>query len=223
MARSDVYIQVGNCHTVQSIGGRRTSDSGWAWLNTDNASKSDCGLRVSVDVSGERQRNGRPLRKTCDCGHKWRDGYWDDQHNKWIDGEDEGRRECPQCGVVRQGIDTRKSHFTVKLPDQTDGNCEVVITTPHYEAERILQFGAMLCTLQGAAMQAEGVATDQPELVKSGRVRIKQAQKILAEHEAAADKALPNVILPGGVTLAHALACVKLVDQIVQGKAHRPN
>jgi len=218
--RTDVYGQISGDHNTQSVGGRRNNTSVDAWINTDNATKSDCGIRVSGRVYGERSLNGR-MRKTCHgCGYKWGEGHWDEGNHEWVPHEDDDRRECPQCGATRQGIDTRKSQFIVRLPDQTDDNCHIEITTPHHEATKILQFGAALVTVQGVMQQAEGIEKKEPELVQRGKVRIKQAMQLLEEHEAEGDKALPNVTLPGGVTLAHALACVALVERIVKGEAH---
>ena len=228
MARTNVYITAGSDNRVTSVGGRRQTDGGWARVNTDNGSKSDCAVSVKADVIGERAAGGKP-RATChQCNRKWIKGHmlhpdkgWSPD-NKWIDEED-NLKVCPQCGAQRQGIDTRKSIFRVTLPEQSDENCEVRITTPGEQASEIVRIGAMLVSVQGIMQQAEGVAQNKPELVKSGKVRIKQAMEFLAETEGEANKTLPNVILPGGVTLAHALACVRLVNEIVEGKAVKEN
>lgn len=218
--RSNVYGRISSDYPTQSVGGRRNSDQVSAWVNTDNASKSDCGVTVTGEVLGERQLNGKP-RKTCHCcGYKWGEGRWDEEKGHWESHPDEYLKTCPKCGARRQGIDTRKSHFKIRLPDQTDENCEIVITTPHDEATRILQFGAALVTVRGVMQQVEGHEKKDLELVKRGKVRIKQALALLEEREAEGNKELPNVILPGGITLSHALACVALVEKIVKGEAN---
>ena len=45
------------------------------------------------------------------------------------------------------------------------------------------------------------------------------AGQILAELEEEATKNLPRVTLPGGITLAHALACVRIVEDLIHGEA----
>jgi hypothetical protein len=217
--RSNVYATLHGDSGIRSMGGRKNCDDISAFVNTDNASKSDCGITVHAEVSGEKRYGGKP-RKTCQCcGYKWQGG-WDEKTQKWIDHPDELLKNCPRCGTKRQGIDTRKSHFTITLPDQTDENCQIEITTRNHELKRILTIGAAMVTVQGVMQQHEGLEKKNPELVKSGKLRIKQAIQLLEEHEAETEKSVPNVILPGGVTLAHALSCVALVDKITTGNSH---
>lgn len=201
MARSDVYIQAGNDNTQTAIGGRKTSRRGWAWLNTDNGSHNDCGIRVRASVSGDR---GGKVRATCDCGYKYTDNY--------------DTRKCPECGRQRGGIDTRKSHFQVELPAQTDADCEVEIVAHGHDMAQLARVGVGLCVLKGVMEQAQGKAKGKPALVKQGKMTIKAAMGILGELEEEANKTLPTVMLPGGVTLAHALACVEVCRRLATGK-----
>jgi len=219
----NVYITAGNDNRQVSVGGRQNTNGGWCRVNTDNGTKSDCAVSVSADVVGEKATGGKP-RATChQCGRKWVKGHWEhpdaewSKQGKWVE-EEEYVKTCPQCGARRQGIDTRKSCFRVTLPEQCDENCEVRITTPSERAADIVRFGAALATIQGIMQEDEGARNGSPALVKSGKVRIKQAVELLEQAEAEANKNLPSVILPGGVTLAHALACVRLVNEITGGK-----
>ena len=224
MSRANVFVTAGNDNRSVAIGGRQGSSGGWAKLNTDNGSKSNCAVSVSVDVDGERHHNGKS-RKTChSCGHKWIGGHYDTPDRRWTAdanwvSEEDDLTRCPKCNAFRQGVDTRKSRFQVTLPEQTDDCCEVCITTPSERAANIVRVGAMLVGIKTAMQCAEGMVQDKPELIKHGLVQLDAARRLLAETEADANKNIPNVILPGGVTLAHALACVRLVAEITAGQA----
>jgi hypothetical protein len=166
----------------------------WARLNTDNASRSDCDLQVSAEVNGERQAGGKP-RKTCQhCRRRW----------------ESGETRCPNCSAVRQGIDTRKTAFLIGLPGQADEYCEVEIVVGNPALRRLATVGAFLCAVKGATEVAQG---DQ----ERGKATIRTAAKILGELEEETQQNMPRVILPGGVTLAHALACVKIVQDLIGG------
>jgi hypothetical protein len=52
---------------------------------------------------------------------------------------------------------------------------------------------------------------------KRGVATIATAGRILAELERQAGESLPRVVLPGGVTLAHALACIQIVRDLIGG------
>ena len=202
MARADVFIRAGNNNRDTSIGGRGAkSTSGYAVLNTDNAGKSDCGLTARVEVVGDRGGN---VRKTCDCGHKFDDSYT--------------TRKCPKCGRQRQGIDTRKSVFTIELPDQQDEHCEVHIVEHDFRMAQLAKIGVALCCVKGVEEIAHGETKGKPELVKQGKMTIKFALGILGEMEEEAGKTLPHVELPGGVTLAHAMACVEVCRRMAEGQ-----
>ena len=75
---------------------------------------------------------------------------------------------------------------------------------------RLATVGAFLCAVKGATEVAEG---DQ----KRGKATIRTAAKILGELEEEARQNMPRVTLPGGVTLAHALACVQIVQDLIGG------
>ena len=197
MARVDAYGEIGNdLGAHQSVGGARgNAHRVWARLNTDNAGGADCALQVSAEVLGERSHNGRPRRKTCrDCGRRW----------------EPGETRCPECGAVRQGIDTRKTVFEVGLPDQANDHCEVEIMVGNPTLRRLATVGAYLCALKGVSEAAQG---DQ----RRGKATMRTAARILAELEEEAQRNMPRVVLPGGVTLAHALACVQIVQDLIGG------
>jgi len=196
MARVDAYGEIGNdLGAHQSVGGARgNAHRVWARLNTDNAGRCDCALNVSAEVIGERHTGGK-LRKTCrDCGRRW----------------ESGETRCPECGTVRQGIDTRKTVFEVGLPDQAGEYCEVEIVVGNPALRRLATVGAFLCAVKGATEVAQG---DQ----KRGKATIRTAAKILGELEEEARQNMPRVTLPGGVTLGHALACVQIVQDLIGG------
>ncbi len=197
MARVDAYGEIGNdLGARQSVGGARgNARRVWARLNTDNTSRSDCALTVSAEVLGQRHNNGRPQRKTCrDCGHRW----------------ERGETTCPACGTIRQGIDTRKTVFEVGLPDQAGDHCEVQIVVGNPALGRLATLGAFLCAVKGAAEVAGGQQA-------RGKATIRTAARILGELEEEARQNMPRVTLPGGVTLAHALACVQIVQDLIGG------
>jgi hypothetical protein len=144
---------------------------------------------------GERHHNGRQQRKTCrDCGRHWASG----------------ETRCPECSTVRQGIDTRKTVFEVGLPDQAGQHCDVEIVVGNPALRRLATVGAFLCAVKGAAEVAQG---DQ----KRGKATIRTAAKILGELEEETQQNMPRVTLPGGITLAHALACVQIVRDLIGG------
>jgi hypothetical protein len=110
--------------------------------------------------------------------------------------------------VKRDGGDQRRSLFTIELPDaeQLDEGCEVRIETSGYRFKGLLAMGAML----GAMKAAGELASGQP---RKARMTMRAIKKILEERETA-NAAFKNVILPGGVSLATALACVEIVEQM---------
>ena len=168
-------------------------------MNTDNASRHDCGLRARVEVVGMR---GGYLRKTCICGHKFR--------------SDE-ETSCPECHRDRQGVDTRKSCFEVELPDQQDENCEVCIVEKGHRLAQLARMGAMLCVVKGVTDQVKGAEKGKRELIQQGKMTIAKAKQIMTELEAEIGTKVPNVTLPGGVTLKHALACVEVCRRLGEG------
>ncbi len=209
MGRLDVFVTAGNDQRQVSVGGRRgNSSEGWAQINTDNSTKSDCHIKVSGDVVGERQQGGLSERKSChNCTHKWTD-------------TEDGLTECPSCHSPRQGIDTRKSVFTVELPDQTDKNCEVRIA-PHGDSLKgVLAIGAALCAVKGLSEMVEGKAKDNQDMIGHGEQCLRFAKETFASlDDAAKGKEYGNVILPGGVSLAKALVCVEIVKRLAEGEA----
>ena len=97
--------------------------------------------------------------------------------------------------------DTREAQFEIELPEA--GGCDVTILAHGGRMAKLVEMGALLVMMQGACLMAGG-KTDEAER------RFEFTRETLAELEAAATKDLPPVTLPGGVTLAHALACVEM-------------
>jgi len=181
----------------------------WARLNTDNGAQSDCVLHVSAEVVGERSAGGA-LRKTChQCRRRWKEGHWNDSRSEWVREED-GLTACPDCGAQRQGIDTRRTFFHIGLPNKMAG-CEVRIEMGNPALNRLVEVGAALCGVKGLQEMAQGQAA-------RGRKTLKFAAQIFDEYRAEAEKACPDVILPNGITMAHAMACVRLVRDIIGGE-----
>lgn len=197
--RVDAYGEIGNdLGQHRTVAGQRGGASRvWARLNTDNAGRSDCALNVSAEVTGERSLDGR-VRKTCrGCGRRW--------DNDWA----AAGETCPDCGTLRQGQDTRETTFTVGLPRATT-HCEVVLEVGNPALNRLVGIGAMLCAVKGA----QEVVNGEPA---RGKATIENAAKLVAEMEEENRRNLPPVTLPGGVSLAHALACVAIVQDIIGG------
>ncbi len=173
MARVNAFLRAGNDNgRAVSVGGRGRSDSVWADLNTDNASNSDCGMRVAAEV--------------CGPGLRYQE------------------RRLKSVG------DGRRTVFTVELPEQCDEFCRVDIQLAGEPLRELARIGAALCGVKGALQVAHG---EKAEGIRT----IKQARELLAQVETT-PTAIPNVNLPGGVTLKHALACVKIVQDLIAGK-----
>jgi hypothetical protein len=172
MSRVNAYLEAGNdAGRRVSVGGRASSDSVWARLNTNNATGSDCALKVSAEVTGPGLRSKERRLKSVGDG--------------------------------------RRSVFTVELPRQCDENCEVTINLAGEGLRELARISAALCGVKGAMQVASGD--------KAGGIRtIKQARALFAELESAKPE-FPNVVLPGGVTLKHALACVRIVQDLIGG------
>lgn len=195
MSRVDVYITAGSEHRDVAIGGRQANTRGWAKINTDNATHRDCSVKIKGGVVGERQLNGRP-RKTCDCGYVWHE-------------EDANLRECPTCAKERQGIDTRESFFRIELPKQDDEFCSVELVENGHDLRQLAFIGAGLAAMKGLNDVANGD-------VKQGIDTLAAAEQIVSDIERQIQ--VPNVTLPGGYTLKHALACIEFVKRIQQAK-----
>jgi hypothetical protein len=204
MARCDAFGEISNdAGQSRSIGGRHKASRVSAWLNTDNGQGSNCSLRVSAEVLGEGQAGGRP-RKTCaGCGHKFA-------------GEVYEIKVCPVCKKPRQGRDTRKSVFTVELPESkwNPDACEVEIVSHGDRFRGILHVGALLCALKGATEIASG---SNPQHGKECLEFSKETAKFLADSL----QDIPDVNLPGGVSLRYALGCVQMVEAIADGKVQK--
>lgn len=203
MSRCDAFGSIrNNVGQEQTIGGRRgCPNEVSAWLNTDNRQGSNCSIKVHAEVTGERERGGRP-RKTCTaCGHKFAGPEWE-------------VRECPQCHAERQGIDTRRTVFSVELPEAKwkKDACEVRLAAHGESLRGLLQIGALLCTMKGVD---EIVTGKNPKHGKACLDFSKETAKFLAD---SMQDVPENVTLLGGVSLRYALACVELVEAMEESK-----
>jgi len=202
MTRVNVFLTAGNEHRSLRIGGKGKNDSAYARLNTDNGQASDVSIYVQADVLGERQYNGKPKRKSCRiCGERY---------------TDESVTICPNCETLRQGTDTRRSVFSVELPPAASG-ATVHINPHNHKMRQLANIGAMLCTIQGVQLTASPDPNDQQ---RGKKLLNEDIPDILAELEKSAT--LPDVVLPGGVSLAHALACVQIVDKLIADMPTKP-
>jgi hypothetical protein len=110
--------------------------------------------------------------------------------------------------------DQRTATFTIELPEPGE-HVKVRIREKGAGLRDLAFIGAMLCGLKGAQQIAEGDAD-------AGLATIEKAGEIVAGLED--DMAnLPDVELPGGVSLKHALACVEYVRRITAGEANSDN
>jgi hypothetical protein len=98
----------------------------------------------------------------------------------------------------------------VGLPDQADAHCEVQIVVGNPALRRLATVGAFLCAVKGATEVAQGNQ-------RRGRATIRTAARILGELEEEARQSMQQVTLPGGVSLAHAVACVQIVQDLIGG------
>jgi hypothetical protein len=114
----------------------------------------------------------------------------------------------------RNNGDQRTAHFDVELPAPGD-HVKVRIRENGARMADLARMTAELWNLKGA----QQVASGQPE---QGKATIEAAAQIVAELEV--DLAnLPDVELPGGITLKHALACVEFVRRLNEGQGHSDN
>ena len=109
----------------------------------------------------------------------------------------------------KKGGDQRQTIFTVTLPKRNEF-CYVHLQCDGDSLRELARIGAALCGVKGALQVAHG---EQAEGIRT----IKQARELLAQVESTPTE-IPNVILPGGATLKHALACVKIVQDLIAGK-----
>jgi hypothetical protein len=204
MSRSNVFITAGNPNRQTSIGGRATADSGWAKINTDNATKSNCHIKVRAEVEGEKHAGGR-VRKTCDCGHKWEDQY------------PVNDAKCPQCNRPRQGRDTRVSVFSVELPEQTDHNC-IVRIRPHGAAlGDLAKMMGMFAAFKGMVDESRAEKEGSTLGVERAQRMMQSVGQVMAELESEQAK-LPQVFVPGPdgkeVPLSKLWAALQIVENI---------
>ena len=112
-------------------------------------------------------------------------------------------------GAKTRRTNDRESYFTVELPEPSP-YVHVTIGAAGHSLASLAAFGAMLVGVQGVNQMAAGE-------VEKGRYTLKKAREIIKELEVKVND-LPDVTLPGGVTLKHALACVAFVRRITEGQ-----
>ncbi len=107
------------------------------------------------------------------------------------------------------GSDTRTVTFTVELPEPGE-HVKVRIREANARMGDLVKIGGMLCALKGAQQIEAGE-------VEQGQATIEKAAEIVAEMESNLPD-LPEVELPGGITLKHALACCEFVKRLTAGQ-----
>ena len=100
--------------------------------------------------------------------------------------------------------DQRTAHFDIELPKP--GHCQVRLTRHGGRMDGPLRAGALLCAVKGIVEEHE-----HPELAAQCMEFSRETLEML-EQQAKDVSLLPDVELPGGVTLAHALACVAMCE-----------
>lgn len=106
--------------------------------------------------------------------------------------------------------DERKSYFELELPSQTDKYCEVRLVTNGHHLNELAHLGLLLASVKGTQDVINGN-------VEQGIKTLDQVKQLWGEMQSESEK-IPNVILPGGVNLAKALAAVKIVEGLVNGE-----
>lgn len=120
-----------------------------------------------------------------------------------------GNTDSKTRRLKRAGGDNRTSIFTVELPDPSEA-VEVHLVEKGHALKQLAAIGAALCLVKGVH-EAETNPSHAKTCVRFGI-------ETLLELEAEIGKNIPNVILPGNITLAHALACVEIVRGLQDGK-----
>jgi hypothetical protein len=98
------------------------------------------------------------------------------------------------------------SHFTIELPEPCE-SARVEIVQANHGMRELAKIGALLCCVKGITENGE-----------HAEKCLKFGLDTLAEMESEIGKNLPAVTLPGGVSLAHALACVQIVKAQREGR-----
>jgi len=148
------------------------------------------------------------------------DSCWAWLNTDTADGERAIKVRAEVCGTVRSqdrrkpGTDSRTAHFEIELPEPGQ-HVKVRLREQGARMADLARIGAMLCGLKGAQQIAQG---DE----EAGVATIEKAAEIVAELETNLAN-LPDVELPGGVSLKHALACVEFVRRLNQGQAESAN
>lgn len=105
----------------------------------------------------------------------------------------------------RKEGDDRKSIFTVELPEPSE-HIEVHLVEHHHGLKQLAGIGAALCVVKG--------------LSEGNKPALKFGVETLLQLEAEIGKEVPHIILPGGVSLSHALACVQVVKNMQESNGN---
>lgn len=110
--------------------------------------------------------------------------------------------------------DHRTSHFYIELPEPSEA-CHVRIDTAGGKMRELAFMGALLCTVKAGQHLANG-ERDRAEKI------LEVTAEIVEDLEAQMTN-IPNVSLPGGVSLKRALACVRIVEDFLSGEGDNKN
>jgi len=101
--------------------------------------------------------------------------------------------------------DDRTAIFTIELPKPSD-HVKVRIWGSGAGMAKLAQMGAMLCGIKAAQELVAGE-------VEQSKATLSAARNIIADLETHMED-LPDVTLPGDISLRHALACVEFVRRL---------
>lgn len=100
--------------------------------------------------------------------------------------------------------DQREAHFDIELPKP--GHCKVRLMRHGGRLAGLLRTGALLCAFKGIVEEQEN-----PERAEKCMEFSRETLEML-EAQAKDVSVLPDVELPGGVSLVYALACVTMCE-----------
>jgi hypothetical protein len=151
----------------------------------------------TVPIGGSKENNMGYARLICDHAH----GTSEARIKCSISGNGTNAKERKKLG------DQRQAHFQIILPKPSEG-VTVEICTEDPTMANLVRFGAALCQMKAVDQAAKGDT-------KAAEITLNTIAGNLKEMEEKTTT-VPNVMLPGGVTLKHALACVQLVSKLTQ-------
>jgi len=110
--------------------------------------------------------------------------------------------------------DHRTSHFYIELPEPSEA-CEVRIETAGGKMRELAYMGLLLCGVKAAQHAVNGEVAVAEKILEVTREIVDDLENRMND--------VPNVLLPGGVTLRRALACVQIVERLVNGEGENSN